>query len=504
MEIALVELARSAGVTPTWPKVGEVPFDTDRRRLSTLHRAEEGLRLYTKGAPESLLPLCTLVERDGALAPLGPEERRAFAARQEALAGAGLRVLALAWRPAAEGEDPAGLECGLVLVGLVGLEDPPRPDVPEAIQRCREAGVRVLMLTGDHPRTAVALARRIGLARSDAPVVLTGEQVGRLTRTQLQLALDAPEVLLARLRPEQKLAVVEALQAKREIVAVTGDGVNDAPALRRADIGVAMGISGTDVAKEAADMVLLDDHFGTIVAAIEEGRAVFANIRKFLTYILTSNVPEVVPFLAFVLIRIPLPLTILQILAIDLGTDMLPALGLGAERPHPGVMRQPPRPRTQRLLDRALLARAYLRLGPLQAAAAMTAYAFVLARGGWSGGPLAADDPLYLQATTATLAAVIVTQVANVFACRSESESAFARAALGNRLILAGVAVEVGLLLAIVYTPVGHALLATAPLDAAVWLVPLPFAAAMLALDEARKAALRRRAARRAQRPPAP
>jgi sodium/potassium-transporting ATPase subunit alpha len=240
-------------------------------------------------------------------------------------------------------------------------------------------------------------------------------------------------------------------------------------------------------------MVLLDDHFASIVAAIEEGRAVFDNLRKFMTYILTSNVPEVVPYLAFALARIPLPLTILQILAIDLGTDLIPALGLGAERPDPGVMSRPPRPRAERLLNRALLTRAYLLLGPLEAAAAMAAYAFVLQRAGWTGEPLANSDPLYLQATTATFCAVILMQVANVFVCRSEKESVFARGLLGNRLILAGIAAEIGLVAFFVYTRSGQALLRTSPIDLPLWLVPVPFALAMIGLDEARKAWLRRR-----------
>ena len=242
-------------------------------------------------------------------------------------------------------------EHGLILSGLVGLEDPPRPEVPEAIARCDAAGIRVIMVTGDHPHTAQAIAREIGLLKTEQPVVITGDELRRLSPAQLQLALDAPEILFARVAAEQKMHLVEALQKKGEIVAVTGDGVNDAPALKAADIGIAMGLSGTDVAKEAADMILLDDNFASIVSAIEEGRAVFDNLRKFLTYILSSNIPELVPYLAFVLFRIPLPLTIIQILAVDLGTDMLPALALGAEKPDPEVMRRPPRARNERLLS---------------------------------------------------------------------------------------------------------------------------------------------------------
>jgi magnesium-transporting ATPase (P-type) len=323
---------------------------------------------------------------------------------------------------------------------------------------------------------------------------MTGEELRRLSPTQLQLALDRPELIFARLSADQKLILVRALQAKGHVVAVTGDGVNDAPALRAADIGVAMGRGGTEVAREAADLVLLDDNFATIVAAIEEGRAVYQNIRKFLTYILTSNIPELVPYLAFVLFRIPLPLTVIQILAVDLGTDLLPALALGAEPPHPGLMREPPRQRGQRLLTTGLMLRAYLFLGVMEAAAAMAAFFFVLQGGGWEYGQhLAMDSPLYLQATTATLAAIIVMQMANLFLCRDPLRSAFAGGLGANPLIFQGLALELGLILAIAYTAWGNRLFGSAPIGWEVWLFALPFALAMVALEEGRKALLRRR-----------
>jgi magnesium-transporting ATPase (P-type) len=255
------------------------------------------------------------------------------------MAEQGLRVLGFAHRELAAGDEPG--ETGLVFSGLVGLQDPPRPEVPEAIARCRSAGIKVIRVTGDHPHTAVAIAREIGLVTTASPLVVHGEALRRMTSAQLQIALESPEILFTRVTPEQKMLVVEGLKGKGHVVAVTGDGVNDAPALKTADIGIAMGIAGTDVAKEAADMVLLDDNFASIVNAIEEGRAVYENIRKFLTYILTSNIPELIPYLAFVLFRIPLPLTIIQILAVDLGTDMLPALAL-APSGHRSLMQQPP------------------------------------------------------------------------------------------------------------------------------------------------------------------
>ena len=496
MEVALVHMAEQVcGVWPELPIVDEVPFDTDRKRLSTLHLTIGSQVLYTKGALETVLPLCTHIASGNGVVPISTESREAMLCAEQELAAQGLRVLAFASREVAEEEPREQWEQGLTLSGLVGLEDPPRAEVAEAIRKCHAAGIKVIIVTGDHPHTAVAIAREIGLCSS--PLVVTGEEMQHFSAAQLQLKLDAPEIIFARLKADQKMRIVIALQKKGHVVAVTGDGVNDAPALKKADIGIAMGIAGTDVAKEAADMVLLDDNFASIVAAIEEGRAVFDNIRKFLTYILTSNIPEVVPYLAFVLFKIPLPLTVIQILAVDLGTDMLPALGLGTEKPHTGIMQKPPRARGERLLNGALLLRSYLLLGGMESVAALAAFFWVLHGGGWQYGTvLPPHDPLYLQATAATLSAIIVMQVVNVFICRSDCASVFSRSLLDNRLILVGVAAEMVLILLIDYSPWGNALLGTLPIPAEVWLFVLPFAFAMLLLEELRKWWVRRKSAK--------
>lgn len=491
MEIALVELAQmTIAVNPDFIQIAEIPFDTDRKRLSLLFQTPDGNKLYCKGALETVLPLCNSIYLNQQTNPLDERQRQLLLEAQETMAEQGLRVLALAYRCCPSGIDTEHLEQELILCGLAGIEDPPRIEVPAAIASCRSAGIKIIMVTGDHPHTARAIAKKIGLAQN--PVIISGNDLRRMSAIQLQLTLDAEEIIFARVGADQKMLIVQALKKKGEVVAVTGDGVNDAPALKAADIGISMGISGTDVAKEAADIILLDDNFANIVAAIEEGRAVFENIRKFMTYILTSNVPELVPYLAFVLFKIPLPLTIIQILAVDLGTDILPALALGAEAPHKDVMKKPPRARSERLLHWPLLGRAYLLLGVTEAIAAMAAFFYVLHAGGWYYGQmLPADNPLYLQATTACLSAIIVMQIMNVFICRHPSESVFHTGWFGNRLLLLGIALEIILILLIVYTPLGNSMFGTAPIEIDVWLYAIPFCLVMLVLDELRKARLR-------------
>jgi sodium/potassium-transporting ATPase subunit alpha len=489
MEIALVEMAQTVLPTMVEPRrADEVPFDADRMRMSTVHTLSDGPLLCCKGAPETVTPLCNRLLVDGEPRPFTPELRGKIQVAQEAMGEQGLRVLALAYRPLESRWTHESLEQDLVCAGLVGLQDPPRPEVRDALRKCREAGVRVIMTTGDHPRTALAVARDVGLAQSADTQVITGDQLRGFSDIQLRMALDSPDVIFARVAADQKMRIVNALKQKQQVVAVTGDGVNDAPALKSADVGIAMGIMGTDVAKEAADMVLLDDNFASIVNAIEEGRAVFENIRKFLTYILAHNVPELVPYLAFSLFPIPLPLTPIQILTIDMGTDSLTALGLGVEAPDPQMMQQPPRSRSERLFNWPLAMRAYLFLGLIEAGAAMATFFFVLHRGGWSYGErLAQSHPLYLQATTACLSAVIVMQIVNVFSCRSANRSVFSTGLLGNPLILWGVLLEIVLILLIDYTSWGNLLLATAPIGGHVWMFIAPFGIGLLMLDELRK-----------------
>ncbi len=489
MEIALVETAeRFLSALPACKKLDEIPFDVGRMRLSTVHETPEGPTLFCKGAPEMVVPLCDRILTAGAVRPFDPGLRARVHDAQEAMAAQGLRVIAMSYRPLGEHWQRAGVEENLIFAGLAGLEDPPRPEVAQALGKCREAGIAVIMVTGDHPFTARAIGREIGLVRSDDPLIITGERLRALTDVQLRLALDTPEIIFARVGADQKSRIVDALKRKGHVVAVTGDGVNDAPALKSAHIGIAMGLTGTDVAKEAADVVLLDDNFASIVNAVEEGRAVFSNIRKFLTYILAHNVPELIPYLAFSLLGVPLALTPIQILSIDMGTDSLTALGLGVEKPDPRLMQLPPRAQHERLFDWPLALRAYLFLGAIEAAIAMAAFFFMLYGGGWRyGRALAMNDPLYLRATTACFSAIVVLQIVNVFLCRSARRSIFSTGLLGNPLIWGGVIVEIALVVLIGYTRLGNFIFGTAPLGFRTWLYLLPFAALMLAAEEVRK-----------------
>lgn len=503
-EIALRAFALRDQPAPDSPdRLDEIPFDSDRKRLVTVEKIGGHIRVLCKGALETVLPLCSSLAHPGSAdgqlhcTPLTTADQEAVLRAESKMAQQGHRVLAIAaksWPDAfhAGKESPEAIESQLTLLGLVALRDPPRPEVPGAIAQCRSAGIRVIMMTGDHPRTAEGVARQIGLLATNSPVVITGEQLRHWSNNQLQLALDSPDVIFARLRADQKMRIVTVLQRKGEIVAMTGDGVNDAPALKQADIGIAMGKTGTDVARETADLVLADDHFAHIVAAIEEGRAVFDNVRKFLTYILTSNVPEILPYLAYVLLRVPLPLTVIQILAIDLGTDLLPALGLGAERPDPAVMHRPPRPASERLLTTPLLLRAYGFLGLIEGLAGLTTFFLFLLAAGWRFGDLEIhqSSPLfspYLQATTACLATIITLQMVNVYLCRSDRDSWRQTGIRGNRLLTLGVITEFLLLGLLVYSHPGNWLFGTRPLPLWIWGAILPGALILAIAEELRK-----------------
>lgn len=468
------------------PRLRELPFSSERKRMSTVHRSGEERVAYVKGAAEVLLPLCAL----------SSEQRAAAGAAAESMEHAALRVLALARRrlPPGGDDDAAAVECELELLGLVGMIDPPRPEVPEAIRRSKAAGLRLIMVTGDSGRTAEAIAREIGLVQGGVHVI-TGAELAVLDDLELRDRLAERDVIFARIDPEQKLRLAEVLREEGEVVAMTGDGVNDAPALKNADIGVAMGATGTDVAKEAADLILVDDNFASIVAAVEEGRAVYNNIRRFAGYHFCSNVGELVPFLVWGISggAVPLPLVVMQVLAIDLGTDQLPAMGLGTERPEEGTMQRPPRPRSERLLNRPTVARIVLAIGPFAALAAMSSFLFVYWLDGWRPWePLADEGALYLQATTMTMAGIVMAQVGAGLSWRTNRLSLRSVGLLSNRLLLIGIAVEVAMIALLAYTPGLSEVFHTGALGPAEWLFLCLWPPLVIAAEEVRKAFLRR------------
>jgi magnesium-transporting ATPase (P-type) len=481
LDAAVDALARRTGVDPeadrvAHPDVRRFPFDPRRRRMSVVVDHE----VFVKGASDGLLPLCA------------PDA--AVEAELATMTARGLRVIAVATRSAGDAAtiDRDAAERDLELLGLVGMHDPPREHVNESIESCRRAGVRVAMITGDHPRTADAIARQTGLAIDDAPVLEGGD----LPQDDAELGklVDRDGVVLARIEPEDKLRIARALRARGHVVAMTGDGVNDAPALREADIGVAMGRSGTDVAREAADLVLLDDDFATIVAAIEHGRGIYANVRRFLTYHLTDNVAEVTPFIVWALSggSIPLALGVLQILALDIGTDTLSATALGAERPEGRVMNGPPD--RDRLLNREVARRAFGVLGPAEALMSMTAFFVSFLAAGWRPGEPFPEGDVLLQASGAAFATVVIAQAANAWACRSSTRWPGSLGWFSNRLLVWGKSAELAIAGSFLFVPALASLLDQAIPSAAGWAVALSAAPVMLAVDATDKAVRRRRA----------
>lgn len=471
------------------PRIHESPFDSSTKRMITTNRVGSKKTSYLKGAPEIVIEKSSKILVNNIIKPFTDKQKKEVKEKYEEFASKGIRVLALGYK---ETITDKVLESNFVFLGLAGMSDPARPEVPEALSKCKEAGIKVIMITGDHSLTAQSIAREVGLIEGVAHVVL-GRELEKMTDEELQEALEKKNILFARTSPLHKLRIVQVLQNIGHIVTVTGDGVNDAPALKNSDMGVAMGINGTEVAKEASNMVLLDDNFATIVNAIEEGRTIFENIKKFVAYILTSNIPEILPFLAFVLIKIPPALTVVLILAIDLGTDLLPALGLGKETPESDVMKRPPRSKKERLLTPNLLFMSYGIVGMLQAAAGFFSFFVILIRGGWTWGQnLAFNSPLYIKGVTAFFVSVVICQIADVLICRTRRRSVFEKGLFSNRLILLGIFSELLIIAFISYVPAANTFFGTSPLSLFEISLSIPFALLILFGDELRKVFVRR------------
>ncbi|MET9392933.1 cation-transporting P-type ATPase [Streptomyces sp. NPDC006624] len=481
------------------PRIAEHPFDSVRRLMSTVHEEDGTRRIRVKGAPLEVLDRCTRIDDGSAPVELTAARRARAAEVADRMAAQGLRVLAVAERELTDpSQDRDRDERDLTLLGLAGMMDPPREEVRAAVDSCRRAGIRIVMVTGDHPLTAEAVARRVGIVRGDRPGVVTGAELDALDDTALdRLVGQERELLLCRVAPEHKMRVVTAFQGRGEVVAVTGDGANDAPALKHADIGVAMGASGTDVAREAAEMVLLDDSFGSIAVAVRLGRAVYQNIRKFLVYLFSSNIGELVPILAATFTGFPLvPITAVQVLAIDLGSDVLPSLALGAEPPESDVMDRPPRPRHERLFSLAVVRR-ILFLGGIQALGVCAVFFWHVGSSGIPFADFTADDPVYREAITLAQGGIVLSQFFNSLAVRTERVSVFKAGLFSNpRLIVAGL-IGIGFMAAISYLPLLQSVFHTAPLAAGDWALLTAVGTLPLAADELRKMRLRARHASR-------
>jgi Ca2+-transporting ATPase len=499
-EAALIVAARKAGLqadalTRRFVRVGEVPFSSERKLMSTLHTFDDTkgrLLLFTKGAPDVLLTRCTQELVGDGQRPLTELRRRDILELNEALAGRALRTLGVAYRAALDDTlAPENLrpdvERGLVFAGLIGMIDPPRDEARDAVARAKRAGIRPVLITGDHPTTAAVIAQELGIG--DAARAVTGAELEAMSSDSLDAIVGEVSVY-ARVNPEHKLRIVEALQRHGAIVAMTGDGVNDAPALKTADIGVAMGVTGTDVSKQAADMVLADDNFATIVAAVEEGRSIFSNIRKFLRYLLSSNIGEVLTMFFGVVFApviglnlqgnvVVLPLLATQLLWINLITDGAPALALGVDPPDSGLMALPPRPSRERVITRRMWS------GIFFVGVVMAAGTLLVLDASLPGGLLDGAGTLRF-AQTRAFTTLIFFQLFNVFNARSDTNSAF-RDLFSNGRLWGAVALSIALQGLVLHVPFLQRAFSTQELSLGDWLFCTLVASSVLWLREAEK-----------------
>jgi Ca2+-transporting ATPase len=500
-EGAILVAAAKAGVDlaaeeARTPRIAIFPFDADRKLMSTVHRLSDGsYEACVKGSPQAVLERCVAVRWGGQDVAMDETSRAQVTSANDVMAAQGLRVLAVARRGLATGH-PAGSEAEreLTLLGLVAMSDPPRPEVVDAVAACRGAGIRIYMITGDYGLTAEAIARRVGIV-GDGPVrIVNGGELDTMSDEEIAgAALATEQLLFARAKPEHKMRIVAALEDRGEVVAVTGDGVNDAPALKRASIGVSMGEGGTDVARAASVMILLDDSFASIAAAVELGRTVYRNIRKFLIYLFSHNLAELSPILVAVFVGFPLvPLSALQVLAIDLGSDVMPALALGTERTEPGTMSRPPRPPAEHLFNWAVVRR-FCFLGSIQSVGVVAAFFWRIDTAHLPFSAFTADNPVYREALTMTQAGIVVSQFFNSFAVRTEEQSIVRVGVFSNKpLVFAGL-FGIAFVACISYVPALQSVFNTAPLRLSDWVVLVVMGALLLIAEETRKAILRSR-----------
>jgi magnesium-transporting ATPase (P-type) len=467
-----------------------IPFDSRRKRTTTIHKYDHKICAYTKGAPRSILSICNRVLVEDKIENMTKEYLDAAETRIREFADEGLRVIAVAYSelPANGAFKARNVERDMILVGLVAMKDPPRPEVENAVRVAKKAGIKIVIITGDYGPTAKAIAREVGIVDPEKCRIIRGVDMEAITDEQISGEVKKEDVIFARVSPEQKLRIVKALKHHAEIVAVTGDGANDAPSLKEADIGVAMGVSGTDVAREAADMVLLDDSFASIVKAVESGRTIYENLRKFIVYVFTHNWAELIPYVLYAVLGLPLPLLVVQILAIDLGIEVIPSLALSREPPEVGIMQEQPRSVRERLFNAKVFLRS-LYLGTIIATGAMAGCFMAWSAGGWHLGmsTVPGDPTIYARGTTMTFAGIVIAQAGNVLANRTNKASIFKTSLKSNKWIWLGIASQISIISLLIYAPPMQALFGTAPLGPFEWAFLALLAVVVVFAEEIRK-----------------
>lgn len=481
------------------PVIDLLPFSFERKRMTTVHKFNDDVYVYTKGAPRSILDVCNKMFVDGKVEDLNEENLMWIEARIHEFANEGLRVIAVAFKKLEGAKYTKGddVESDLIFVGLAGMRDPPRAEVKDAVLKAKQAGIKTVIITGDYGPTAQVIAQEVGIVEGQCCQIVRGVDLEDLSDKAVVDEVKKGNVIFARVSPEQKLRIVKVLKASGEIVAVTGDGANDAPSLKEANIGVAMGASGTDVAREAADIVLLNDSFESIVTAVESGRSIYENIRKFIVYVFSHNWAQLVPYVLYATLGIPLPLLVVQVLAIDLAIDVIPSLALSREPPELGIMQEAPRSIKERLFTRRVLARS-IYMGIIIAIGAIIGCFGAWAAGGWYFGMPVTEASafytkgVYTKGVTMAFAGIVVGQVGNVLACRTSKQSIFKTSLKTNKWIIFGIVSQLSILSFLVYVPPMQEIFGTTALGFADWVFLLALAGIVVLAEEIRKVFVRR------------
>lgn len=503
-EGALITMAEKAGFTAghvnsKHRRIFEIPFDSARKRMSVIAQEADTEKVfaYTKGAPDAMLSICSHVMENGQVIPFDEKKKEAFLKKTDSMANRALRTIAFAYKeiPPAARQNYAeqDIENDLIFIGLAGMMDPPREEVKEAVKLTRRAGIRVFIITGDHGLTAHAVAKELGIAKSYGVNIVTGEMLNKMSDGKLdKLVAPGQETIFARVSPEHKLRVVEALKRLEEIVAVTGDGVNDAPALKRADIGVAMGITGTDVSKEASNMVLADDSFGTIVTAVIEGRTIYENMKKFIYYIFSANIGELLCIFITIMLGLPAPLTAVLILIVNTLTDVFPSLALGVEPIERNILEKPPRKPDAKIMEGPFIRR-YAMVGLLIGTVTAGTFLWNLYNNGWKfGEKVELDSAVYAQSATMAFVVLTLIQMVHSFMCRSETVSCFRMNPFKNMYLVAAVASSTLFTVAVVEIPFLQKYLKTTSLTLQQWGILVALSFSIMVYEEIRKFIMRR------------